>query len=527
MAPTLTKGTVEQAIFTWSSRNIDGRNGQGFGAATAELKRGLAWLRAIDNFHFSVRDPRGSNAIRASGLQATGVFRVGDLNIVYRKEADAGLDARGRPRSLAHVMVGRADEFDIATLDEEAEQWLAADECPLDGLPPLERLDLAAFVPRDVRHVCREHDPDAEALLRSIMPGHAYSRIAPEVGGAPRSFASRLLTALPARLWPEVEFDWFAGQDGHTAYLRIGSARPDGPGIQERVHAVGLSDCVLHRRVEEAWAGLPQASRTWARFIETLDQPRSTAVRGHARAESQGRQVSEDAVTTATAHVVATIGAGLGRPWDGRRILSATETYSALYRLQRLEPPAGGWVRWLPTEVWISLVASARDSQAFRQGERFFRAIDAPYEDLLVLWDRTGLAVVGYALLQHADAKELPVGWAVPKTLHGGQLVQLVGYLARTPHERHLIGRLFEEGFAGSRESQQCLTMAIMESCYERCQVFNTVLPQANLPAEILAEILIEHAGDFIRCARLAVPIGNALELALARGRAKPKLERR
>jgi len=50
--PHLSPGVIEQGIYTWSSSNLNGVQGRGFGAASRGLLRHVKWLGELDQEHF-------------------------------------------------------------------------------------------------------------------------------------------------------------------------------------------------------------------------------------------------------------------------------------------------------------------------------------------------------------------------------------------------------------------------------------------------------------------------------------------
>ena len=56
-APEISRGSVEQAIFTWSTHNLTGGPGQSFGAASPKLADAVSWLAGLDRKRFARLDP--------------------------------------------------------------------------------------------------------------------------------------------------------------------------------------------------------------------------------------------------------------------------------------------------------------------------------------------------------------------------------------------------------------------------------------------------------------------------------------
>jgi hypothetical protein len=264
-----TPGTVEQALYTWSKSNLSGGRGRGFTAVSPGLREEIDWLTGLDLSGIQDFEPDISESEGYAGWQqlvSTGTFVAGGLRVVYRKISSAGSDAVERNRSAVHMLLGRVEDLDLASVADDDLNWLTAEDCPLDRPPRLQSLSLDELRPRRADHECAVRDEEALLILRHLASSPYELRTEFDASTfEPTSFIANLLAAIPTRLWGGIQLDWRVGRDGPMARVGIVESNCCPPSAG-RTEKVGLVSCDLHRKVDAALAGLPSSQRRWSSF---------------------------------------------------------------------------------------------------------------------------------------------------------------------------------------------------------------------------------------------------------------------
>jgi len=515
-APAIKPDVVEQAIFTWSSLNLDGSKGQGFGKISPGLEHSVDWLNSLDRTRFQLSEPAsGQDTGRFAGwraLTAVGAFSASGLGVVYRKVADVGQDGHGRERFLVHLLVGLPGELDLARVGEAGAPWLSPEDCPLDALPALSALTLGDLGGRELAHSCAERDASARSLLRRLVMGSGELLIGETEAVTPVSVTGELLTGIPAGLWGQIELDWFAGRTGPLARIHI---EPDGPSPTRSAGRAVLADldgCGLHREVESVWAALAPAARSWEGFAHALASPT------YVRAPAPGVAASQTVTGTHREQAAAVIAEILGAPgWSPGRMLSDGEAKLALRALGRLTPPPGGWVTELAADELRALLAGLESPGTFAEACSVLAPAEVPAPQLADAWQHTGLAPLGFALLRRETA--LADGWALPHVVDGDQLRRLVSQLGTSQEGLDRLACLFRCGFAANTHARGELVRALRAAGVQPRHLFERILPRARLSPALLLEFLRDDVDGFAGWLGVADTYGGALRLGLERRR--------
>lgn len=545
-APSLEHGQVEQAIFTWSTRNVTGVRGQSFGSVSPGLKSSGAWLNALDT---TVLQPR-SNALTSwkdaypewrtfAATCATTV--LGDLSMVYRKVADAGTDPQGRVRSLAHCLIARRDSLDIAAVDPADSHWLTAADCPLDKLPKLATLQRSDFSHRLISagtHQCAQDDDAALSILKALMVGGGLLDIQ-ESPALARAAEDALLVALPVELWPAIHSDWYVTATGPSGRITVTDGpvqRVDANDRDARLSLAGLQGCLLHQTAERLWTSLA-GTRSWSTFVRAKQAPAPTRLPSD-RASAIARSTHfETPDRPATARVLAqhlirdAIDDGTWSFENSNGFdLDETQLRLVLPILEDNPPASGNWIRSLNTaELW-QVFAGAKSYSACKRTATMIDRSEATVGDLLKAWRNTGVAALGFALARRANQVpgSVPDGWAVPRNVNEEELTKLVTWAVTANSNLRWVVTLLMGGLASTPQLRAAVIPALKEAGCSGTTLFRTVLPAAALAPDDLLDIIREAPAQFTTAFNLPQVYLEAIQRGLPprRSRRLPPLRR-
>jgi hypothetical protein len=529
-APAIPAGTVEQAIFTWSKVNLDGHKGQGFGAVSAGLTDSLGWLQAIDSSHWKLADESLSHgAERYEGwtqFVATGAFQAEGVSFVYRKIASVGVDGHQRNRSLIHMLVGRPGELDLAAVSDDDVHWLGAEDCPLDELPDLGNLHITQLTPRSMPHDCAVRDPAAEVLREGLMAATTTLVIGlDEPIILPAEAITALLIAVPTALWPNIELDWYVGPLGPIA--KIGLPDRLSPRADDRTPVSGLVGCELHRLADELWNEMIAHQRTWRSFAYALRAQAAAAVADATPNASDDTASPLLPPRSAASHQPASAESGrtviagaIGEAhWSHERALSDLEAGRALDSLLTLRAPIRGWLKTFSAPEWNAILSGIDSPRSFNRTISFFNDTDATTADLANAWRDHGVAALGLALLGRWPGEELGEGWAVPKRVDTRNLRRLAHHLVKTEHGLKQLALLFHGGFAADQNMRRRLVKVLDEAKLQSRTLYGKVLVDADLPPEVLLDMMRDDVDGFARWLKVPGVYKEALRLGLTRRR--------
>lgn len=537
-APTFREGQIEQAIFTWGSRNIGGDRGQGFGSVSAPLLQHTDWLESLDVSRFQLLGP--NLTVAADGYAGwskqfsyVGRGREGNVGLLYRKMADGGTDASGRPRHVVHILFGHSTDLDFSstmTIDDKV--WLSAEDCPLDDLPRLESLQLAdLIVPFDMSHQCTDFDENA-ARRREQVPSGAGADKSVWLLTAEASLCSRqILAATPCCTWPFWEFDHFVGPTAPEGRLKfslpkeIGGRNPsDAPYLS---YLPGLQDCALHTYVRQYWAGRSLDSASWGQFVNGPERAGKRQQNLGAAVPSQlphaGRR--EDAISSREQasgsrqeldNLIERAQLGLS-PDDGRE---AIFTEAQALRLLELWSAVGGReaadLLTMPTPRIMKVFSKIESSEGYIECRA--RLLDASASDLYRCWRETSLGVFAYVLLLTSASAHRPIGSSlVPRRLKVRQLRTVCQHLlTATEGGAGLVAVLFRQGLATERGGRAVLA-SLIRSFPD--VMFSAVLPSCDLPDDVLGDILGESFEEWCEWLHLPEAYIEAIRGRVARRR--------
>jgi hypothetical protein len=523
--PEIRPGAFEQAIYTWSKVNLNGRKGQGFGAVSAGLRSSGLWLSSLNFDRFALLDDGLSHASQAYlGWQSqivTGAFHASGVNVVYRKIASAGVDSGSRNRWLVHILVGRSDELDISTVVDNDPHWLEADDCPLNELPALLPLYSAEFTRRRVTLLDGKVEALAEDLLERLRTTPQRWYLGREAPLSPATLIDALLVAVPTPLWANIELDWFVGALGPVAKIGIHHAVPSAT-RDSRASRAGLDDSTLHRSVDNLWAELPLEDRSWATFVSTFAQRKR---RGAPLKQLDARKpLAADVLSPVTERLAEAIAAAIGdTSWNYDLVLNDPRTQRALGAMAKLEPPNGGWLSVLDGDQLHVLLSGIERSSTFARAVRLLDGDPRPSTSRLAsAWRSTSLAPLGFALVERDPGRFLPGRWALPRSIDPNELRKLLEQLLRRGlpgpgGER--ISRLLNGGFSSTPTARHSLVEALAALNVNERHLFETILPAADLPPSVLLNFMRDDVDATGRWLGLSEPYVEALRRGLTRRR--------
>lgn len=530
--PEIRPGRIEQALFTWSRLNKTGVSGQSFGSISPGLSASIPWLKSLKppTFNFQSKDASlaGWDHAHSDWRSFTAVCSAtsgSSINVIFRKLAHAGVDGGGRPRSLAHCLIGRSCDLDLASVDPADTRWLNAEDCPLDDLPALETLVTTALMPRDLSHDCSVDDDAAVRLLADLSTarGHLHlERI--DIDQLQRL----LLLSLPADLWSKISFDSYVSALGATVDIRIldGSVRAGDP---SRIERAGLGACVSHLHLEDMWARC--VDRTWAAYavsatkhVAAISSSRDTAPTQTAlgnRLDSRD-QIVQGARETLDDHT-----------WDFDSAdafdLTDAELRQLLTTLKARTAPSAAWHQTLkPDDLW-RVYSGASTVHTFRVVHEFFEFHGFDEAELLRVWRSTGLAVFGFALTQKMHRQEEPPapGWAVPRLVDREELLKLVLRVAGADVSLSMVGTLLAGGLLDHARTRRPTLRALLDSGISSATIYKTLVVHAGLTPGALFEVIRESPETFAAAVGLPTPYQNALRRGIRTRRTQRLLSMR
>lgn len=514
--PDLGPGQIEQAIFTWSTRNpVTGVMGQSFGAVSAGLKGRGAWLQAIDT---SVLQARGNSL--GNWSQAYPEWRqfnatctttlLGGLVAVYRKIADAGTDPNGRVRSLAHCLIGAQDSLHLASVDPGDTHWLTAEDCPLDNLPKLQSLRSADLRPRRVGaggHTCEYDDDASRQYLKLLIDGRGTMTLDGELALVGRFVEDALLTALPVDLWRAIRNDWFVTEQGPVCHVSVAPEMGRRSGVAEQrqsLAAAGLSGCSLHEQVERAWASSSgkDAWLTLSAIGRKTPPERPTAkVLASAPASASSniavdspRRLVEELVSRSTGATTWTVSD------DESYDLTDAQLRQVVPLLAKTPSSTRAWLGSLTVRELWKLFSGAKSHLVCNRTDAMLERIDFPTDELHGIWRRSGIALFGFAVTKrvHDDPKVLNVAaWAGTRIVDREEIGKLLKWVVASDSAFGHVATLLKGGLIAAPELRSIVIPSLVEAGCRYPVFFRTVLPSADLGSNTLVEVIRELPTEF------------------------------
>lgn len=488
-------GEVEQAIFTWSKHNLGSGRGQGIGEVSAGLRKHVGWLGSLDlNFlrPFSAGFGGAGDAYEGwERLVALGSLPAGNLNVVFRTIASAGLDGAGRNRFLVHLMVGRAEEFDLGSIALDDPHWLKAEDCPLDQLPRLKVLKTADLSLRRVDHNCGEVDREARELLeRLIREPDGIDHQATSAASMTRA----LLTALPVALWGRLRLGWSVGREALVANIGLIDEIENGGDRRGKATEAGLGGCDFHRRIEEIWTELPSHERSWSAFARAFERVHDLGTTPSAASGKVQKAVPFNRAAEPGEEALATIASALGESrWDENRVLDDAEAIHVVPRLEALTPPPGGWFSFFTAGELQALFSGVESNVGFSLTLRFFEKTGIATEALVRCWRETSLAALGFGAVSRLRAEEADTFWLVPRKIDDDELAKLMRHLRRVEEGSECLRLLLHTGFAANGEGRRALVASLLEADASPREIFGSLIPRAELPPRLEADFMQEN----------------------------------
>jgi hypothetical protein len=508
-APQPPRGTVEQAIFTWSLHKLGGGQGAGIADTSPGLRNHLPWLNSLDLNGLRPFDPtlcdEGHGYDGWRRLEANGALPVGDLTVVYRKIASAGDDGAGRNRFVVHLLVGRGDELHLGALTEDDPHWLRAEQCRLGDLPKLHTLSVADLRTYRAEHQCSTVDADAQALLVDFLCDPTRVKQI-EPADIP-ALTTRLLVAFPAALWSQLRLGFWIGTHGPIARVGIGDSSSTGP---PNLNVAGLDQCPFHARVEEYWARLSPDQTTFEAFAESFAstvmpaQPVPPVRIAAAKLDGIAKQDRIRAIRVAISDPA----------WDGRRALNNLQAMRALAALERMAAPTGGWLGLLDDDEIAAIFGGLESGPGFSRAVLFFRNTATPMRDIAAGWRRTSLAAMAVGALSIAPSGGPEGSIGIPARLDANELQKLVRHLRRHEDGIEQLADLVRE-LAWSSQGRAGIVEALRGAGAGPAEIFGVVLTRAKLSPELQLEFIREDVESAVAWLEVPEDYREALRLIL------------
>jgi hypothetical protein len=497
--PDLAPGVVEQAIYTWSTVNLGGVKGVGFGAVSPGLRSDDRWLRWLEAWPSRKFEPFSANVSPRDafsgwrGAITHGAFAFLDWNVVFRKIPYAGEDGSGRDRFVVHALFGRREDLDLSRVASDAAIWRDAEQFPLDRLPRLETVSVSDLEPRSLEHADDVEDPQAKTLLTLLREGNGRTVL----GGVPASEVDAALRAahiaVPTTLWPDLEVVCYVGRDGIDVEIAVDQGRV---GVSSRSAKSALAGCRFHREVDAKW----NRSSSWRDFL-------AAPAKFVAARSPDDLEAAADLATSAAAVRVKPreafrqhVAARLGTPnW---RFDTPVEE-SALPELLMYPADAlGSWIEGASKEDLRVVLAAAREPELMRGiGEHIARS-SLETRAIVKAWQSSGVAVLAIASLRRPSSQHLEP-WAAPDgdaDERADDLDALARVLVRLPEQCIVF---FSAGIVHDRAWRRAMIEALLRAGARRGYVFDDLLAGAGASDRDYCEVALDHLDDFSDWLRL------------------------
>jgi hypothetical protein len=481
IGPKIQVGEVEQAVHAWTKVGVKGK-GQGFAGQSPGLRNSIGWLSSLDSACLRVFE-NGIDASEAypgwESLVAVGAITSGDTRVIYRKTAKVGYDASNRPQPMVHMLVGRAEEFDLAAISALDSHWLTEESYSPDRIPRLETLSLSSFEPLVAGHDCEDDDADVRGILEELLsPAHTVRRELEADPAAPTRFINKLLAAVPTGLWGSIELAWTVGQNGPVATAKA-TTYSAAPAVDGRAGRAGLASCALHAQIDELLSGLGDGRRSWLGFSEAFRRGTSG---GGAHRQSLPSMTGKGGSSAMSARA----------DWlNHREPIGDLEAQRTMIAIADQPTPEGGWTGDLSGDDLRALLGQL-EVGSIPQALIFLDEKRAPTKGLAVAWRETGLAPLGIALIvrrpEHGTKWKT---WELPKHLPLGEARKLAGHLSKTDHGLDDLVWMLREGILEDDHMRRTM-VAALEGVDPRPEfLFKTVLLRSGIirPSQLLQVI--------------------------------------
>lgn len=494
----LPRGSVAQAVYTWSRTLINGKQGMGFAAISPSLVGSIDWLLQIDPSEFSlfqgeVTGVDSSLYEARKGFSEVGRMFVDDVAIVYRKTAD-GLVSQtpDRPHQVVHALLAEPATLGLSTVTRIRDEiWIRQVKGSAGGLP-LTDLALADVLDETATtgHSCSADHEQAAQLLAVVAEMGFEDEGTIELAGG-----DDVLAAVALAFPPEV-----ANRCSLTPYVAIG-------GVQRELVLR------LPGKTESAEA-LRQASGNgkYSTAYRRDECPFERAVRQAASEILYGAKPSLSQYAASAVRLSKAPTAGAGRPGADLKGSAPIAEVNPVYRLLEEASPetapltdaeskaflstllASGisaeQVLSLPQGTQIQMFAKVADGEVLREWSRQLFA-DVGTEAFINLWNKTRIgAFLGIVLIKNLTTAE---GEGIK--ISGDQGVEpdvtaaILRSMRRYPDSGRNIGRVIKRGFGDTESMRQFIAETFAE--YPRF-LFDAILESADVPPAQVA--------DYIRC---------------------------
>lgn len=218
----LADGQVAQAVYTWSSRLVDGSKGLGFSTISPSLEKSIDWLTRLQPPEFKLfttNNPSPELYEARRRFSEVGRTVRGQISIVYRKTADGTVDVSGRPQPVVHALLANTKTFGLLSASRiRQDLWIP--EIEQQSVAGLELGDIAFEDTVDptnpiASHICPNGHDDARSFLRSLIGLGIQGEGNIVVSSYPETLAQMLLA------FPSNVVDGFC----HASYVTLEGVR--------------------------------------------------------------------------------------------------------------------------------------------------------------------------------------------------------------------------------------------------------------------------------------------------------------
>lgn len=404
----LESGHAAQAIYTWSSKRVDGSKGLGFSTISPSLVNSLDWLTRLQPPEFKLfktNNPSPELYEARQGFSEVGRTVRGQISIVYCKTADGTLDITGRPHPVVHALLADTKTLGLLTASRiRQDYWIR--ELEISSAAGLELTDMALEDILDTTelfsgHTCPNDHNGANDLLRSLVELGIHGEGNIIVSSYPEALAQLLLAFPP----------YVVNEFSHTPYLTIDGVRHE---IGLRLPRQGDSnsyDSPAATPWSEICPLMQAASAAAAKYLFTQDA--SFGEYADAILRSSTRSATADEVPSRTsepdpetitheAQSDLRIISGAMQSITG---LAAGQRFTDKQSLELLERlrSAGAVAKILDADTSVLLAAfgDVRDDSSILKWSRAWDDVDI--DVFITLWNKTHIAAfLGIVLLKNS-----------------------------------------------------------------------------------------------------------------------------
>jgi hypothetical protein len=173
---TIGEGRVAQAVYTWSTKLVNGSKGLGFSTISPALEKSIDWLTRLQPTEFKLfttNNPSQELYEARERFSEVGRTIRGETSIIYCKTADGTFDVSQRPQPVVHALLADPGTLGLLTASRIPEDfWIRRIEQSSVASLELSDITLDDIVNADgapASHTCPENHDGAEDFLRTLI----------------------------------------------------------------------------------------------------------------------------------------------------------------------------------------------------------------------------------------------------------------------------------------------------------------------------------------------------------------------